>query len=563
MGSPEIDELRKEYYKLGMEALEQGMVQKAFGLFTMAAEKEPVWPEALFRRAHTAYLKGDKWGAAEYAVQALELEPSLSHLFVPEGFTKAFVVSQLNSLACRRIEAKHHSAALAYLESALQLDPGYDMALLTMAETYVSMGDYGAAMDWLEKAVLLSPSRAGEIGGFDCYAPLRPYVRYGNIIGKERVIPQEAREWLQDGQSLMELKDYHKALEKFDNALQLAEDWPDALFLRGMAKYWAGPNTGIVEDLLIQADIVDDLARAVDYNPEVITLARGKLSVDIIARALNSRVCDVSIPEQQWQRGIADLKRCMRIHPDYVYPYLTMAELYVAASNHDEAIKWLQQALAVDPKVKDKVDTYSCYAPLRSHPVYQELFVREMEPPKSYYHLQMFVQPGGMREYFQMVSGSAGHIREMIIARIKSGFGLYALLSYGQTIRVQKFTGGILEAEVDILPFLRITVPNELTAFFTEEDRPVIRDMDGNPIPEGDLAGLLFDYIAYEEEAETVILGDWETRLGALTGDVVSEQEEFVNGEGTVFTADMVYEEESGEEFPLAEFLMMAKEGQG
>ncbi|WP_438448575.1 tetratricopeptide repeat protein [Gorillibacterium sp. sgz5001074] len=563
MGSPEIDELRKEYYKLGMEAMEQNKVQKAFGLFTMAAEKEPVWPEAIFRRAHMAYLKGDKWGAAEYAVQALELEPSLSDLFAPEGFTKAFVLSQLNSLACRRIEAKHHSAALAYLETALKLDPGYPMALLTMAETYVSMGDYHIAMDWLEKAELAAPGTAGEMDEYSCYAPLRPYIRYGNITGKERVYPSEAIEWLRNGQSLMEQGNNKRAVEAFDNALKLAVDWPEALFLRGMAKYLAGPNTGIVADLLLQADSVDDLAKAVDFNPEVITLSRGKLSVDSIASALNSRVCDEAIPQQQWQRGIADLKLCMRIHPAYVYPYLTMAELYVAAHNPDEAIHWLQQALAVDPMVKDKVDTYSCYAPLRDHPVYRELFVREMEPPKSYYHLHMFVEPGGMREYFQMVSGSAGHIREMIIARIKSGFGLYALLSYGQTIRVQRFAIGILETEVDILPFLRITVPNELTASFTEEGHPVIRNMEGNPIPEGDLAGLLFDYIAYEEEAETVILGDWETRLGALTGDVVSEQEEFMNGEGTVFKADMVYEEESGEEFLLADFLMMAKEGQG
>ncbi|MNC14531.1 hypothetical protein D3C75_623140 [compost metagenome] len=126
---------------------------------------------------------------------------------------------------------------------------------------------------------------------------------------------------------------------------------------------------------------------------------------------------------------------------------------------------------------------------------------------------------------------------------------------------MQRYTGDVLEAEVDILPFLHITVPNELTASFTEDGPPVIRDMEGNPIPKGDLAGLLFDYIAYEEEAETVILGDWETGLGALTGDVVTEQEEFVNGEGNAFTADIVYEEESGEEFPLTEFLMMAKEG--
>ena len=89
----------------------------------MAAEKEPIWPEALFRRAHIAYLRANKWGAAEDAVKALELDPSLSRLFEQEGFTKKAVLSTLNSRACRQIEAKSFSLALPFLEAALKIDP--------------------------------------------------------------------------------------------------------------------------------------------------------------------------------------------------------------------------------------------------------------------------------------------------------------------------------------------------------------------------------------------------------------------------------------------------------
>lgn len=576
----EIDEQRKEYFNLGLEAMEQKNYNKAFSFFTMAAEKEPIWPEALFRRAHMAYLRANKWGAAEDAVKALDLDPSLSRLFEQEGFTKKAVLSTLNSRACRQIEAKSFSLALPFLEAALKIDPSYDMALLTMAELYVAMEEYYEALDWLERAVEKVPQTIGEIDGYDCYASLRPYARYGKIIGKEKVIPNEARELLQVGKDMIKQEEYAKAVEEINKALEVAKEWPDALFFRGIAKYLGGSKTGYLADLLVECGSVDDLARALDYdsevinlnneifhtyvwgadaNPETLILTEAGVYVRVITDALNNRVCNEYIPKKKFQEAISDLKLCIRIDPTYVFPYLTMAEVYVAEKNEEKAIMWLEKALEVDPNIREKVDTYACFTSLRYNQVYQKLFVKEPQLSKSFYYLEMFVEPGGMVEDFKMASSSAKNISQMIIARIKTHLGFYALLSYGQTIRVHRYTNGKCEAMVDIQPFLQVTVPDKLVAYFTEEGEPVVKDMEGKPVTDGYLSDLVFDYNAYEEKTETVILGDWENKLGGLIGELLSEQEE-INIDGTLLVADKVYEFESGEEYSLEEFLEICEE---
>jgi hypothetical protein len=304
---------------------------------------------------------------------------------------------------------------------------------------------------------------------------------------------------------------------------------------------------------------VDDIAKALDYDPALIPLAENAFHLISVTNALNDRVVDTYIPEKNFEQAIQDLKLCMRIHPTHVYPFLTMAELYVAADNDEEALEWLNKAIQVDPEIKDRVDGFECFAPLREYLTYQELFVKQEKPGKSYYDLKMYVEPGAMREAFHMVSGKAENIRQAILARIKTYSGFYTLLSYGQTIEVQRFTNGILEATVDIHPFLKLIVPNELTASFAEDGQYVIRDMQGNSIPKNILSDLLFDYFAYGEETETVFLADWETKLGPLSGDIILESEEYVGDDGNLYNADTVIEDESGEEYTLEEFLNIAK----
>lgn len=72
-----------------------------------------------------------------------------------------------------------------------------------------------------------------------------------------------------------------------------------------------------------------------------------------------------------------------------------------------------------------------------------------------------------------------------------------------------------------INPFIKVEVSNELTACFTKEGEAVIKDIEGNPISEGALSDLLFEYRVSEEEKETVSLGDWEIKIGELSEEKI------------------------------------------
>lgn len=521
----EVDDLRREYFKIGMEAFEKGNNRRAYQYFSMAAVKEPLWPEAIFRRAQTAYYEGSKLTAAQEAVRALRLEPALERLFDKEGFQLEFVLSQLNSLACQNIGGANFTAAKEYLDMALSLKPDYVMGMLTMAELLTGLGDSYDALEWLEKAVDREPVTAGKLEGYGCYTSLKPYVRYAKIIGEEGI----------------------------------AEEAAKSLFLLGVEKYQSGGKTGWAADLLLESGGAEDLARALDYDPRVIRLAPQEFTVETVVSAINKRVCDIDIPKEKFQEGIDSLKRCIRIQPQNTLPYLTMAELYVAAGNGEEAVLWLRKAVELLPEIKGKLDTYPCFAPLQSNQDYQALLGKKDGKGKSFYYLEMRAEPGGMREDFRMVSVHGGSLRQMMTARLKAGLGFYALLSYGQTIRVTRYTAGKQTEVLDIRPFLKITVPGKLTAAFTEEGEPVIQDAAGNTAAAGYVSELLCEYRAYEEEAETVWLGDWEGRLGALTEELLDEQEE-VEIEDVFLRADRVYELESGENYSLEEFVAMIKE---
>ncbi|NTV79787.1 MAG: hypothetical protein HGA25_11815 [Clostridiales bacterium] len=81
--------------------------------------------------------------------------------------------------------------------------------------------------------------------------------------------------------------------------------------------------------------------------------------------------------------------------------------------------------------------------------------------------------------------------------------------------------------------------------------------MEGNAVSDAYLSDLLFDYLPDEEEQETVFLGDFESVIGKLAGEILTEGEEYIGEDGCCYNADTMIEEESGEEYPLEEFLDM------
>lgn len=388
-------------------------------------------------------------------------------------------------------------------------------------------------------------------------------------MGKENQFKEDTLKLMERGNRYFEEKKYKEAIDEYSKLLEIKPYNTEALMRRGLSKYKNAPSFGTASDLIDKSGALNDFYEALSIDSSVVELLSTiNISKESISTLLNNKAWR-NICNKEFELAFKQLSQALLITPNHGMAMLTMAEAYAAMEKDEEALTWLEKAVEIYPQFAKDIDGYDCYKSLRSYERYHKIIGKEAQIienkplfEKSFYYLEMIAEPGGMREYFQMVSGNAEHIRQMIIARIKTDFGFYALLSYGQTIEVQRYINGKYENTVDIHSFLQVTVPGKLTAYFTKEGKPVIRDMERKTISEGELSDMLFGYNAYEEASGTVILGDWTIKLGELTGEILNSYEE-VKLNGNIFTADIVYEIESGEEYSLEEFLEIAKESQG
>lgn len=407
-------------------------------------------------------------------------------------------------------------------------------------------------------------------------------------------------------------KKYRAALGDFTYVLEREKDWPEALFYRGWARFYNLDKLGAA----------DDIARALELKPELAAvLVDTGIPVRELSKQLNSRACR-SIGAGRPQDALREVAGALLIEPDYTMAKLTMGEAYVAMEEPIAAMDWLEKAVTTAAEYAGEIDTYDCYAPLRGYPRYQKLigkektipveaetlltqakeqfatkqyqaalvdceqFVSEAPPvtDKSFYVLEMFVEPGAIREYIRFASGSLQHIEQVMIACIKGGLGFYKLVSYGQHIRLYRFEQGQKVLGLNLLPFILVTVPGQLTASFAETGKPNILDMEGNPLPasiektvikkhkrtgasyemkesisrDKYLSDLLWDYRACAEAKETLFVTPFAEVIGALEGIPLAGGEEAETAEG-VFVADEVSEEESGNTCSMEEYLSVMR----
>lgn len=582
-----MDEQLQHTYDRAKGQLDNKEYRAALGNFTFVLEREKDWPEALFYRGWARYYNLDKLGAADDIARALQLKSELAAWLTDTAIPVRELTKQLNSRACRSIGAGQPQDALREVAGALLVEPDYAMAMLTMAEAYVAMEEPAAAMDWLGKAVAAVPKCAGEIDTHDCFAPLRGYPRYQKLIGQERTFPVEAEALLAQAKEQFAKKQYQETLTACEQALNLVSDWPEALLYCGLVKYRLASNTGWVTELLRKSGGLDDLSKALEYDPslEEALQEKGPLSSELLAIALNERGCD-SIANKQYKEAFRDIKQALRLQSEYVMAHLTMAEYYVAWSKHEEALDWLEKAATLDEKIIPEIDTYDCFQPLRVYERYGQ-FTSEAPPvtDKSFYVLEMFVEPGAIREYIRFASGNLQHIQQVLIACIKGGLGFYKLLSYGQHIRLHRFEHGQKVLGVNLLPFIMVTVPGQLTATFAETGQLNLLDMVGRALPasmekvavkkhkrtgatyeakesisrDEYLSNLLWEYRAFCEVEETVFITPFNEVIGALEGSPLASGEE-AETVADIFTGDVVEEVESGEMCSVEDYLTFMQE---
>ncbi|HEX3076745.1 MAG TPA: hypothetical protein VHQ24_07785 [Lachnospiraceae bacterium] len=496
-----------QYYELAEEAFKKKKYRGALSYYDLILQKEPERWDALFLKAKMSYYDMNaSISAVEWATTALLKDISLKRYFDEEGFTLSHITKKLNSFACSKIMNRQYEGALEDLSNALQFDSTYGMAMLTMAECYLAIFEFNKAMDWLEKAVVHHPEMGKEIDGYDCYQPLRPFVRYQKLVGIDRTVPENAKQKLSAAITDYRKANFQEAYNRIMEALQLEPNWPEALLYRGILTYEMAKPADYDKNRMIQSGALNDILHALDYDKSLLQSPELDALRSILAPAINDRVCDDYLPVRRLYEAIHDIKLAIEVQPSNVWPILTMAEIYVIMEDFDQAIKWLEKAVETDESICKLLDSYECYAPLRKVKRYCKLIgigTIEKEYPnskKGFYMLEMFVEPGGMRESFKFLSGDKDKINQVVLSRLKAPSGLYALLVYGITIRVHSYCEGRLQNTVNILPHIKVELPHmkpingNLSAEYQKDNLFLMKNEAGELVPKERLARYLSNY---------------------------------------------------------------------
>lgn len=228
-------------------------------------------------------------------------------------------------------------------------------------------------------------------------------------------------------------------------------------------------------------------------------------------------------------------------------------------------------------RVWDDAGTVGKFSSLRSYSRYQELTLRQPLTTKSFYMLEMYVEPGGIHEYMKVTSGDIEHIEQFMMASLKAPMGFYKLLCYGQYIILHRFEGGRKIATINLKPYIRILVPGKFKASFSDDGNTLnFKNLKGDiihqifekeepddyPCDEKFFKGLwnsLFDYTAYSEEEETVFITSFNEKIGFLIGEPLQAAETAETEEDT-YVGEEVYEFESGEAMSIAEYVRIMQE---
>lgn len=94
---------------------------------------------------------------------------------------------------------------------------------------------------------------------------------------------------------------------------------------------------------------------------------------------------------------------------------------------------------------------------------------------KSFYTLEMYIQPGGGRQALLLVTDSIAEIKRSLELALSDNFQLYILLDYSEDIWLCAYQQCRMVCEIDLLPYLTVEIENYGT-FTIDESQQVIPD---------------------------------------------------------------------------------------
>ncbi|OGU56108.1 MAG: hypothetical protein A2X64_05475 [Ignavibacteria bacterium GWF2_33_9] len=131
------------------------------------------------------------------------------------------------------------------------------------------------------------------------------------------------------GQNLMKMRNYEKAIEKFDEVLALDKNHPDALFNKSLCNYNLFEYNKAMKDLNVLVKIIPNIADVFNLRGLV------QMSLKDTLSALN------------------DLNKAVKLDNKFPEAYLNRAKAQLHFGKNDEAVKDLNVAISLDSNIAD------------------------------------------------------------------------------------------------------------------------------------------------------------------------------------------------------------------
>jgi tetratricopeptide (TPR) repeat protein len=230
-------------------------------------------------------------------------------------------------------ELHDHEAAIKDFDKAIEINPGYMMAIINRGVSYENLGKKEEAIASLQKALDVNPNSPNPDVIFRI-ANLRyllgdftgSVADYNRLLAMDKMYP---RIYSHRAGSEAMLGQSEEALRDTDKALELDPKDEEAYNSRGLANRLLGKLDEAATDFTLAIHIKNDYSRPYN-NRGTVYLAQGR-------------------PE----RAIEDFSKAIELDSHYADPYSNRGSVKHQLARDDEALKDLDEALRINPNFAD------------------------------------------------------------------------------------------------------------------------------------------------------------------------------------------------------------------